>query len=573
MPAGVLADPLESPVAISFIAQAQAIENQALHDPKGMAALRQAISDGWADVVGGAYSEAEDALLPLESILWQFRRGHEVYPRSSRRSQCRDLRSPAVSACTPSFPRSPSDLVFDSRFTWDSTRADSRSSRRPSGCGRARTAAIWRHCCVRRWRPTEPSQGWLIPWRMAATMKNDHVAALPLVHWPKPVAPWYLDLRRAAGLFSGAGAMDDAQRLFPSDRPPLRDHSPGARSITNRLIWRRRWRGASPSRSGGWPVTIGCGRGSRRHGRSRALARAIASSAAGAGTGCRRSGRSARDVDGNRKPDRNGPSRRGRDRAGPRSSRFGPRRWREESCGTRRRGRPGERVAGPGYLVINPLNVPRRAAVILPDAGLDLRPDGPLRAAQFTDEGVWAVVDLPAFGFAWVPKEADLGRPPASTVALSTRGRQLRNESIEIEIDAVTGGIRSVAGVGESTARLGQQLVMTGLFDAQGKARVLADAVRAIRRRLRRSRARAGDSDRQPDPSATGKSPGLVHPAVSALDRPADPRDRGHAGRSRSRLGSTRRPRPTRGRSTWRAAGRGPTPTRCCVGWFSGLPS
>ena len=79
MPAGVLADPLESPVAISFIAQAQAIENQALHDPKGMAALRQAISDGWADVVGGTYSEAEDPLLPLESILWQFRRGHDVY--------------------------------------------------------------------------------------------------------------------------------------------------------------------------------------------------------------------------------------------------------------------------------------------------------------------------------------------------------------------------------------------------------------------------------------------------------------------------------------------------------------
>ena len=33
MPAGVLADPLERPVAISFIVPAQAIENQALHDP------------------------------------------------------------------------------------------------------------------------------------------------------------------------------------------------------------------------------------------------------------------------------------------------------------------------------------------------------------------------------------------------------------------------------------------------------------------------------------------------------------------------------------------------------------
>ena len=120
--------------------------------------------------------------------------------------------------------------------------------------------------------------------------------------------------------------------------------------------------------------------------------------------------------------------------------------------------------------MINPLNVPRRTAVILPDADLDLRPDGPLRAAQFTDEGVWAVVDLPAFGFAWGNKAVDLARPPAPAVALSARGRQLRNESMEVEIDAVTGGIRSVAGVGETTARLGQQLVMTGLHDAQGKA-------------------------------------------------------------------------------------------------------
>ena len=49
--------------------------------------------------------------------------------------------------------------------------------------------------------------------------------------------------------------------------------------------------------------------------------------------------------------------------------------------------------------------------MILPDAAMDLRPEGPLRAAQFTEDGVCAVVDLPPFGFAWVPKEADLGRP------------------------------------------------------------------------------------------------------------------------------------------------------------------
>src|SRR5262249_21766961 len=79
MGAGVLVEPLATPVAISFVAQAQAIENQGVSDPQRMAALRQAIADGWADVAGGTYAEAEDSLLPLESILWQFRRGAAVY--------------------------------------------------------------------------------------------------------------------------------------------------------------------------------------------------------------------------------------------------------------------------------------------------------------------------------------------------------------------------------------------------------------------------------------------------------------------------------------------------------------
>jgi alpha-mannosidase len=122
-----------------------------------------------------------------------------------------------------------------------------------------------------------------------------------------------------------------------------------------------------------------------------------------------------------------------------------------------------------GYLVINPLNIARKAAVVLPDAALDLRPEGPLKVAQFTDEGVQAIVDLPAFGFAWVPKDADPTRPAAVAANLSARDRRLRNESIEIDIDASTGGLRSIAAVGEDSPRVAQRLVITGLVDAQGK--------------------------------------------------------------------------------------------------------
>src|SRR5262249_45950686 len=64
------------------------------------------------------------------------------------------------------------------------------------------------------------SQGWILPWRMAATMKDDHVAALPLVHWPQPVAPWYLDLRRVATYSPVLGRWSTVNDFFQlTDRP------------------------------------------------------------------------------------------------------------------------------------------------------------------------------------------------------------------------------------------------------------------------------------------------------------------------------------------------------------------
>jgi alpha-mannosidase len=463
MPAGVLVDPLENPVAISFIAQAQAIEQQALHDPQRMAALRQAISDGWADVVGGTYSEAEDPLLPLESILWQFRRGIEVYHAhlDDRSVETYARRRFGLYSQLPQIAKR-----FGFRFALHMGFDAGRFQIRPE------TKRLWEgpdgSNLETLLRPPmaadRPSQGWLLPWRMAATMKDDHVAALPLVHWPNPVAPWYLDLRRAAAYSPVLGRWTTLNDFFHlTDRPyeTMRQEPD---------TYQTPYLAQSVARREGEPI----GRLARHHRlRARleaaravhALARAIASSSEAA-------------IDAGELPDLpkleeiENLIETGRHDEAATAVALVETGWPAvlargiagTSAGVRSASAPC-----PGYLVINPLNVPRRAAVVLPDAALDLRPDGPLRAAQFTDEGVWAVVDLPAFGFAWIAKEADLGRPPASSSSLTTRGRHLRNESIEIEIDAATGGLRSVAGAGEPTARLGQQLIMTGLHDAQGK--------------------------------------------------------------------------------------------------------
>ena len=80
-----------------------------------------------------------------------------------------------------------------------------------------------------------PVQGWLIPWRIAATMKDDHVAALPLVHWPKPVAPWYLDLRRAAGYSPVLGRWTTLNDFFHLTDRPYETTTPGGRQLSDTL--------------------------------------------------------------------------------------------------------------------------------------------------------------------------------------------------------------------------------------------------------------------------------------------------------------------------------------------------
>jgi alpha-mannosidase len=465
LPAGMLGDPLEKPVAISFIAPAQALENQALQDPHGLAALRQAITDGWADVAGAGYSEADDSLLPLESILWQFTRGAEVYRKhlDERNVESYARRRFGLYPQLPQFARRfgfryALHMAFDAgRFPmrgetkrlWESPDGSSLESllRPPLAADR-------------------PGAGWLVPWRLAASLKNDHVAALPLLHWPKPVASWYVDLRRAAGYSPVLARWTTLNDFFQLTDRPYESFRPEADLYVTPYLFQAV--GGREAR----PITRLAGhhrmRARLEAGRSiEALARAIARSATNAPLAPEAPANlpTVEEIESLIETGRQDEAETSLNQVGPAWSQMLARAI-QGASGTTAAGAPDARR--PGFLVINPLNIPRRAAVILPEAPLDLRPGGPLRAAQFTDEGVYAVVDLPAFGFAWVSSDAT-GGSPAATAGLGARGRKLHNESIEVEIDAATGGIRSVAGVGEAMARLGQQLVITGLSDAQGK--------------------------------------------------------------------------------------------------------
>jgi alpha-mannosidase len=472
MPEGVLAGPLETHVAISLLAPAQAIENQASRDPQGMERLVQAISEGWVDVAGGPYAEAENLVLPLESTLWHFRRGSEVYRAhlDDRNVETFARRRFGLFTQLPQIAkrfgfRYALHLGFDGgRFPirsevkrlWESPDGTSLETllRPPLAADR-------------------PSQGLMVAWRLAASMRNDHVATLPLVHWPAPVALWYRDLRRGATYSPVLGRWVTLNDYFHLTDRPYETFRPDPDSYVSPYLAQ-----AAALRD---PEPISrLARHHRLRARFDALewtrATALAISAAATGTptlpevpGAQPD---AASVENFIETGRHADAASGLDTLEP----F----WAGELSRGILAARPGSSGSPrPGYLVINPLGVPRRVAVVLPDAALDLRPEGPLRASQLTDEGVCAVVDLPAFGFAWVPGESKLELPAAEPGGLSARGRTLKNETIELEIDEATGGIRGVMAVGESTPRIGQQLMLSGLGEAGAKP--LASQMKAER--------------------------------------------------------------------------------------------
>lgn len=112
----------------------------------------------------------------------------------------------------------------------------------------------------------------------------------------------------------------------------------------------------------------------------------------------------------------------------------------------------------PGFLVINPCSFNRRLALELDGASGVVPLEGPVKAWQVEGTKGYAVVEVPALGFAWLPKAGAPGTPPPGKIKLADKAG-VRNEFFEAEVDPLTGGIRSFRDHRSRINRLGQQLV------------------------------------------------------------------------------------------------------------------
>jgi alpha-mannosidase len=113
-------------------------------------------------------------------------------------------------------------------------------------------------------------------------------------------------------------------------------------------------------------------------------------------------------------------------------------------------------TAEPGFVTLNPCGFSRTALVNLPSVATPMPP--PARATQLEANHAWVVVDLPPFGYAWLPQRITAGTRILMPKGTLASGYLLQNERFQVAIDETTGGIRDVRLPGMRAGRLGQQL-------------------------------------------------------------------------------------------------------------------
>ena len=460
-PADALNDALEARTPFTLLAPSKAIDALAERNPDALPGLRAAIEEGWADVVGGPFDETAESLRPIETILWQFREGAASYRRhlDDRTVETLAGRRFALYPMRPQIAkrfgfRYGVHVNFDSG-TFPVAKESKRLWEGPDGSSL--------ECLTRPpLAADKASTGLVIAWEMARAMRDDHVATLGMVHWPDQVAEWFRDLRRVASyspVLARWATLGDYFHL--TDRPYEVLRSKLDQYVTPYLE-------QAVSREDPSPI----GRRAR-HARVRAqLDRADGLRALAV----------ALDFVGEPLADEDGPAPPGATEfeAAERLLETGQiieaesainaleARWGLEAA---RRIAPEGQDAGSesGDLILNPLSIPRRVSVTLPDAQGAPSPEGAVRASQYTAEGNRAVVTVAGFGYAWIPRSSDTIAPapsgPSETV--NAKGRTLRNETIRVEFDEATGGLRAVMTANEASARIGQKLVIVGAENAR----------------------------------------------------------------------------------------------------------
>jgi hypothetical protein len=432
---------------INLIGSARHDENMEQHAPEQLACIRQRVESEELEVCGGPLVEREDALLPIESQLWNLRQGLARYqkvlghePRVfARRRFGASPQLPSLlhaaglyKAILLQFDESVVPQYRSAVIEWTATDGKRLETftRKPQLADRASTYFHLAH-------------------HLAQTMLHDMAATFVLLHAEKPAASFHADwlalhelapvfgqhvtLTRffaevLAGEYPPALAADQFHSAYLDDlttrkqeRPVSRfaEHARGRRAVENACTLAGLHRGVSRAASSA-ELQAQCAQAEDVFERGEAEADALVHAA-------------------------------------------------EQAALAKLAERLLARAAGetPGHLLLNTCSFARRVAVELKGVRTPL--PAPARATQIEGDTARVVVGLPPLGFAWLPNGVTAGTKVAMPRGQPVEGRLLHNEFYEAEIDEQTGGLRALRDPRRGGSRLAMQLV----YVPGGSARVL----------------------------------------------------------------------------------------------------
>jgi hypothetical protein len=426
---------------VNVVASGAAVQKLLGEQPECGAVLRERLATESVDLCGGPFRERDDALLPVESQLWNLRKGMETYKalldhESRVFARRRFAAHPQLPLLLQNVGMTRALLVpFDEAVmpTYRSTVVNwpSPDGKQVEAFTRVPYAA-------------ENPQTFLhAAHYLHKTIMQDHGATFALLHAKAQAAPWYLDwleLSRfapvlgqwttfsryfndvSAGEYASAASPDEFRGDYLSERTTARSQMPVS-AFARQLRFRRQLDTA-------WTLT--------------ALHRSL-----GAVAEEKLLDEPLRELE-----DRiecNGDEAELSDSLGAEVQRAA------ESLAQRLTARGAANV--PGYLLLNPCSFTRRAAVEVDDLVGPVPIGGPVKASEFRDGKGKLVVEVPGLGFTWFPRSGPAGTlPPAARMRLAD-DRSVRNEFFEATIDPATGGLVALRDHRSRTNRLSQQLV------------------------------------------------------------------------------------------------------------------
>lgn len=425
-----LARPTRWKAPVNLIVSGAELDAVARRNPELVVALRSALETGNIEVVGGAYDDRPWALLPMESRHWQLDCSAAAFQEHlGRPVECFASRSMSLSPDLPqllmkhqfryalhtSFDGARVPQFVEPKLHWTS----------PDGSVIEAMARTARDAGVE-------ADALRVFAALAKTAGGDRSATLVLAHWLQPTATWHHWLLRVAQYAEVFGKFQSFSDYFLNSSFPDRPtHTRSEEYCTNTLA-------VSVQRSEPDPISRWTAFHERR-GRFDALR-------AAAGLARLAAGSDEWDLIDLEDAVENGLA-----DADQRLAAIEP-----TIMDAIAKLALADAEPNPGWLVFNPCSFARRVRVEL-QGPVSSAPERPVVAVQADGERTRVVLDVPGWGFAWLASGAADGVRPSS--APMAKVRRLRNDFLEVEIDAKTGGIRGIWPVRTGYSRLGQQLV------------------------------------------------------------------------------------------------------------------